>query len=59
MHNAIELVFSKKKAVAELNKQVATFAYNYASAKFTDVDLLFETREVESNTYNGQVYMDH
>jgi len=50
MHNAIELIFSKKKAVAELNKQVATFAYNYASAKFTDVDLLFETREVESNT---------
>ena len=50
MHNAIELIFSKKKAVAELNKQVATFAYNYASAKFTDVDLLFEAREVESNT---------
>ena len=50
MHNAIELIFSKKKAVAELNKQVATFAYNYASAKFTDVDLLFETREVEPNT---------
>ena len=50
MHNAIELIFSKKKAVAKLNKQVATFAYNYASAKFTDVDLLFETREVEPNT---------
>ena len=50
MHNAIELIFSKKKAVAELNKQVATFAYNYASAKFTDVDLLFEAREVEPNT---------
>ena len=50
MHNAIELIFSKKKAVAELNKQVATFAYNYASAKFTDVDLLFETRKVEPNT---------
>ena len=50
IHNAIELIFSKKKAVAELNKQVATFAYNYASAKFTDADLLFETREVESNT---------
>ena len=49
MHNAIELIFSKKKAVAELNKQVATFAYNYASAKFTDVDLLFEAREVEPN----------
>ena len=50
MHNAIELIFSKKKAVAELNKQVATFAYNYASAKLTDVDLLFEAREVEPNT---------
>ena len=50
IHNAIELIFSKKKAVAKLNKQVATFAYNYASAKFTDVDLLFETREVEPNT---------
>ena len=50
MHNAIELIFSKKKEVAELNKQVATFAYNYASAKFTDVDLLFEAREVEPNT---------
>jgi 2-oxoglutarate ferredoxin oxidoreductase subunit alpha len=50
MHNAIELVFSKKKQVADLNKHVATFAYNYASAKFTDVDFSFEVKEIESDT---------
>jgi 2-oxoglutarate ferredoxin oxidoreductase subunit alpha len=50
MHNAIDSIFSKKKVIAELNKHVATFAYNHASVKFTDVDLSFETREIEPNT---------
>ena len=50
MHNAIDSIFSKKKKVAELNKQVATFAYNHASVKFTDVEFLVESRNVEPNT---------
>ena len=43
MHNAIESIFSGKKAVAELNVKAATFAYNYAAAKFTDINFSFES----------------
>jgi 2-oxoglutarate ferredoxin oxidoreductase subunit alpha len=50
MHNAIESIFSGKKAVAELNVKAATFAYNYAAAKFTDVNFSFETKQVKPNT---------
>ncbi len=32
--DSIESIFAKKPKIAELNKQVATFAYNYASTKF-------------------------
>jgi 2-oxoglutarate ferredoxin oxidoreductase subunit alpha len=50
IHNAIESIFSRKKSIAEINKHAATFAYNYATANFTDVDYLLETKQVESNT---------
>ncbi len=50
IHNAIESIFSRKKSIAEINKQTATFAYNYAIAKFTDVNYSLETKQVEPNT---------
>ena len=50
IHNAIESIFSGKKSIAEINKQASTFAYNYATAKFTDIDYSLETKQVESNT---------
>ncbi|QUC64067.1 2-oxoacid:acceptor oxidoreductase subunit alpha [Nitrosopumilus sp. K4] len=33
---SIDSIFAKKPLVAEINKQAANFAYNYASAKFSD-----------------------
>jgi 2-oxoglutarate ferredoxin oxidoreductase subunit alpha len=33
---SIDAIFSKKKAIADLNKGAATFSYNYAAAKFSD-----------------------
>ena len=50
IHDAIESIFSRKKSVAEINKQAATFAYNYAAAKFSNSDYPFKKRQVESDT---------
>jgi len=33
---SIDTIFAKKQAIADLNKKAATYAYNFASAKFTD-----------------------
>jgi len=33
---SIDAIFSKKKAIADLNKNAAIFSYNFASAKFPD-----------------------
>jgi 2-oxoglutarate ferredoxin oxidoreductase subunit alpha len=33
---SIDAIFSKKKAIADLNKSAATFSYNFATAKFPD-----------------------
>jgi 2-oxoglutarate ferredoxin oxidoreductase subunit alpha len=33
---SIDAIFSKKQAIAEMNKSAATYSYNYATAKFTD-----------------------
>ncbi len=33
---AIDSIFAKKPKVAEINKQAATYSYNYATAKFSD-----------------------
>ena len=50
IHDAIESIFSRKKSVAEINNQAATFAYNYAAAKFSNSDYSFEKKQVESDT---------
>ncbi len=34
--DSIDSIFSKKQAIADLNKNAATYAYNYAAAKFSD-----------------------
>ena len=36
MLHSIDSIFSKKPKIAEINKQAATYSYNYASAKFDD-----------------------
>ncbi|MBI5697502.1 MAG: 2-oxoacid:acceptor oxidoreductase subunit alpha [Thaumarchaeota archaeon] len=33
---SIDAIFAKKPAIADLNKKAATYAYNFASAKFSD-----------------------
>ena len=33
---SIEAIFSKKPLIAEINKQAATFAYNYSTVKFSE-----------------------
>lgn len=33
---SIDVIFAKKQAIADLNKKAATYAYNFASAKFSD-----------------------
>jgi len=34
MLESVDAIFAKKQAIADLNKKAATYAYNYASAKF-------------------------
>ncbi len=48
--DSIDSIFSKKPKVAEINKQVANYAYNYATAKFDKI--IFSTNSVkkEPNT---------
>ena len=33
---SIDVIFAKKQAIADLNKKAANYAYNYASARFSD-----------------------
>lgn len=34
--DSVDTIFAKKPKVAEINKQAATFSYNYSTAKFSD-----------------------
>ena len=36
--DSIDSIFSKKPKVAEINKQAANYAYNYAAAKFEKIN---------------------
>lgn len=40
--DSIDAIFAKKKEVADINKSAATYAYNYAAAKFSDFPDLLE-----------------
>jgi len=47
---AIEDTFSKKPSIVDLNKKAANFSYNYASAKFSDLNSSISKIDKESNT---------
>src|SRR3989304_2840796 len=48
--DSIESIFSKKPMVAEINKQVANYAYNYATAKFDKINFSPNSVSKEPNT---------
>ena len=48
--DSIESIFSKKPKVAEINKQVAIYAYNYATAKFDKINFSPNSVSKEPNT---------
>jgi len=48
--DSIDFIFSKKPQVAEINKQVANYAYNYATAKFDKIIFSPNSVKKEPNT---------
>ena len=48
--DSIESIFSKKPKVAEINKQAATYAYNYAAAKFDKINFSLNSVTKEPDT---------
>jgi 2-oxoglutarate/2-oxoacid ferredoxin oxidoreductase subunit alpha len=48
--DSIEAIFSKKPKIAEINKQAATYAYNYATAKFEKTNFSLNSVSKEPNT---------
>ena len=48
--NSIESIFSKKPKIAEINKQAATYAYNYATAKFEKTNYSLNGGKKEPHT---------
>ncbi len=53
---SIDVIFSKKQAIAELNKSAATYSYNYATAKFTDFTFTLGPTSKTSDTILVQGY---
>jgi len=47
---SIDAIFSKKPQIAEINKQTATYCYNYATSKFTDFPFVLKGIEKQSDT---------
>jgi 2-oxoglutarate/2-oxoacid ferredoxin oxidoreductase subunit alpha len=47
---SIDSIFSKKPKIAEINKQVANYAYNYATAKFEKTNFSLNSVSKEPNT---------
>ncbi len=56
MLESIDAIFAKKQAVADLNKKAATYAYNYASAKFGDFSLSLKETSKKPDTILIQGY---
>lgn len=54
--NSIDVIFSKKQAIADLNKKTATYAYNYASAKFPNFAYRLKPVEKKPGTILVQGY---
>lgn len=53
---SIDAIFAKKKAIADLNKNAANYAYNYASARFSDFTFSLNTTIKKSGTIMVQGY---
>jgi 2-oxoglutarate ferredoxin oxidoreductase subunit alpha len=47
---SIDSIFSKKPQIAEINKQAATYSYNYAASKFTDFSFVLSGTEKQPDT---------
>ncbi len=47
---SIDSIFSKKPQIAEINKQAATYSYNYAASKFTDFSFTLSGTEKKPDT---------
>ncbi len=47
--DSIDAIFSKKPKIAEINKQAATYAYNYAAAKFEKTTFTLNSVTKEPN----------
>jgi len=47
---SIDTIFSKKPQIAEINKQTATYCYNYATSKFTNFPFMLTGIEKQSDT---------
>ncbi len=53
---SIGVIFAKKQAVADMNKHAANYAYNYASARFTDFTFSLNATAKNSQTIMIQGY---
>jgi 2-oxoglutarate ferredoxin oxidoreductase subunit alpha len=47
---SIDSIFSKKPQIAEINKQAATYSYNYAASKFPDFSFVLSGTEKQPDT---------
>jgi 2-oxoglutarate ferredoxin oxidoreductase subunit alpha len=54
--DAIGGIFAKKPAIADINKAAATYAYNYASAKFSDYPMSLTVQKKANDTILVQGY---
>ena len=54
--DAIGSIFAKKQAIADLNKNAATYSYNYATAKFPDFTFALNPTSKSQNTILVQGY---
>ncbi|MEK0339066.1 MAG: 2-oxoacid:acceptor oxidoreductase family protein, partial [Nitrosopumilus sp.] len=57
LHKTIDIIFSKKPAIAEINQQAANYSYNYATAKFESFNYLLPGTEKEPGTLLVQGHM--
>jgi len=57
LHKTIDIIFSKKPAIAEINQQAANYSYNYATAKFESFNHLLPGTEKEPGTLLVQGHM--
>ncbi|HXW02530.1 MAG TPA: 2-oxoacid:ferredoxin oxidoreductase subunit alpha [Candidatus Nitrosotenuis sp.] len=53
---SVDVIFSKKQAIADLNKKAANYAYNYASARFSDFGFSLNATNKKPGTILVQGY---